>query len=86
MQHKLPANPILVLTPSGPVNFWKSGTARSRHWKSMLTQLGKLEIVEILEQGFGDVEDMELEPLTPVGQYLQQMIGVVTSRVREASY
>jgi hypothetical protein len=36
---KLPGNPILVLTPSGPTDFWTMSSLRFKHWRSMLANL-----------------------------------------------
>jgi len=88
LQQKLPGKPILVVTPSGPLDIWHSGTARSRHWSGMLSQLGKLVTITMSPVGgergaagghLADQEEgLEEESATPVGHFLQQMITAVS--------
>ena len=36
---KLPGNPILILTPSGPSDYWSTSSLRFRHWRTMIANL-----------------------------------------------
>ena len=42
-QKRLPGNPTLILTPSGPEDEWSavSSSSRGRLWQKMLSQLGQ---------------------------------------------
>ena len=95
---KLPKNPIIVLTPSGPSDAWSSTSGRTRFWHSLFSAMAKtvaitLPSVEKSGDPMLDINPLDMgEPIdvvttstpeTKIGPYLHRMITTIGSKIRE---
>jgi regulatory NSL complex subunit 3 len=76
LQKKLPNNPVIIVSPSGPTDRWLIRSARARHWERMLSDLAQVELVHLppSEKEGG---------ATPVSPFLHQMVSAILGRIRE---
>jgi len=75
---RLPGNPTIILTPSGPEDEWAAmaSSSRGRLWQKMLSQLGqfvRLKPPELKKE----------EPDMRIGAFLHQMVTDTIAKVRE---
>eukprot|EP00095_Tigriopus_kingsejongensis_P001974 maker-scaffold886_size84816-snap-gene-0.32 protein:Tk01974 transcript:maker-scaffold886_size84816-snap-gene-0.32-mRNA-1 annotation:"hypothetical protein L798_06361" len=77
---KLPNNPFVILTPSGPNYAWNSGSSRAQYWSKLLTGIGKLVTIALPPLKEYDQCD---ENKTEMSRFIQRVVSVTINRIRD---
>lgn len=72
VQRKLPGNPLLVVSPTGPSHTNPQYNKRTRFWNAQLSTLGKVIPVSVNTGG-----------RVSVAQCLEQLVGAVRTKIQE---